>query len=145
MALTGLNRCTYALCLAVVLDAVGLVTLLVGIFGNLQWGGRDYGDMLIYTGAIVVFASLIGWVFWYTGNIEITWEELGNDYHPRDTKLQRIVRKISRSISMRNGEGRITRAGTTRDISPHPKRGDRGHQEERGSKAEEPQGGRAMD
>ncbi|XP_078392286.1 transmembrane protein 238-like [Cetorhinus maximus] len=145
MALTGLSRCTYALWLAVVLDVVGLVTLLVGIFGNMQRGGRDYGDMLIYTGAIVVFASLIGWVFWYTGNIEISWEELASDYRPRDTKLHRIVRKISRSISMRNGDGRAAKAGTIRDISPHPKRGDRGHQEERGSKAEEPQRVSAMD
>eukprot|EP00061_Rhincodon_typus_P000396 g11569.t1 len=101
MGVRGLSRCTYALGLALALDAVGLVALLVGVFGNLQRGGRDYGDMLIYTGAIVVFVSLIGWVFWYTGNIEISWEELTRDYPHSDSRLQRIVRKISRRLSWR--------------------------------------------
>ncbi|XP_067878147.1 transmembrane protein 238-like [Heterodontus francisci] len=124
MALTGLGRCTYALWLAVALDVVGLVALLVGVFGNLQRGGRDYGDMLIYTGAIIVFISLIGWVFWYTGNIEISLEELSGDYSPKDTRLHRIVRKISRSISMRSGTSQRPKAGASADVRRLPIRAD---------------------
>uniref|UniRef100_A0A4W3IAW4 Transmembrane protein 238a n=1 Tax=Callorhinchus milii TaxID=7868 RepID=A0A4W3IAW4_CALMI len=96
MACTGLGRCKVALWFAVVLDILGLIALLVGIFAKLQREGRDFGDLLIYTGAIVVFVSLIGWVFWYTGNIEISWEELESDYQLKDNRLNRIVRKISR-------------------------------------------------
>ncbi|XP_038644319.1 transmembrane protein 238-like [Scyliorhinus canicula] len=130
MPLSGLSRCTYALWLAVVLDVVGLATLLVGVFGNLQRGGRDYGDMLIYTGAIVVFVSLIGWVFWYTGNIEISLEELASDYCVKDSKLHRIVRKISRSISLRNGNGRADRATLRREAGQRQSRWESGHPEE---------------
>uniref|UniRef100_UPI00398E9202 transmembrane protein 238-like n=2 Tax=Pristiophorus japonicus TaxID=55135 RepID=UPI00398E9202 len=112
MSLMGLTRCTYALWLAVVLDAVGLATLLVGIFADLQRAGRDYGDMLIYTGAIVVFVSLIGWVFWYTGNMEISAAELARDYRPKESRLNRLVRQISRSVSVHAGPAGVASCGS---------------------------------
>ncbi|XP_007905786.1 transmembrane protein 238a [Callorhinchus milii] len=119
MACTGLGRCKVALWFAVVLDILGLIALLVGIFAKLQREGRDFGDLLIYTGAIVVFVSLIGWVFWYTGNIEISWEELESDYQLKDNRLNRIVRKISRRISWRTSNGKKA-AAKTAGFSCHP-------------------------
>ncbi|XP_072282418.1 transmembrane protein 238 [Pyxicephalus adspersus] len=102
MAANALDRCRLALLFAVFMDLVGLVSLLVGIFAELQLNGQDFGDLLIYTGAILVFLSLIGWIFWYTGNIEISMEELQQDYTIKDGTLARLARKISRHLSHRD-------------------------------------------
>ncbi|KAM4652804.1 transmembrane protein 238 [Discoglossus pictus] len=101
MAPTALARCRLALLFAVFMDLAGLISLLVGIFAELQMNGQDFGDLLIYTGAILVFLSLIGWIFWYTGNIEISLEELQQDYTVKDGTLARLARKISRHLSHR--------------------------------------------
>ncbi|XP_067836122.1 transmembrane protein 238-like [Heptranchias perlo] len=130
MTFRGLGRCKFALWFAVALDVIGLVALLVGIFANLQRAGRDYGDMLIYTGAIVVFVSLIGWVFWYTGNIEISWEELASDYQPKAGRLHRIVRTLSRSISMRNKDGRSSKLDLALGIGELSGKGEGGQPKE---------------
>ncbi|KAG8546193.1 hypothetical protein GDO81_019565 [Engystomops pustulosus] len=98
----ALERCRLALLFAVFMDLVGITSLLVGIFAELQLNGQDYGDLLIYTGAILVFLSLIGWIFWYTGNIEISLEELQQDYTVKDGTLARLARKISRHLSHRD-------------------------------------------
>ncbi|XP_069825167.1 transmembrane protein 238-like [Dendropsophus ebraccatus] len=95
----ALERCRLALLFAVFMDLVGITSLLVGIFAELQLNGQDFGDLLIYTGAILVFLSLIGWIFWYTGNIEISLEELQQDYTAKDGTLARLARKISRHLS----------------------------------------------
>ncbi|CAH2319395.1 transmembrane 238 [Pelobates cultripes] len=102
MAPNALDRCRLALLFAVVMDLVGIASLLVGIFAELQLNGQDFGDLLIYTGAILVFLSLIGWIFWYTGNIEISLEELQQDYMVKDGTLARLARKISRHLSHRD-------------------------------------------
>ncbi|XP_026234236.1 transmembrane protein 238 [Anabas testudineus] len=70
----GLGRCVSCFWLAVVFDIVGLVVLLVGVFVNVF-----FYDLLIYAGAIVIFLSLIWWVFWYSGNIEVPPAELEDD------------------------------------------------------------------
>ncbi|KAE8593521.1 hypothetical protein XENTR_v10019174 [Xenopus tropicalis] len=101
MAASTLDRCRLALLFAILMDLAGVVSLLVGIFADLQLNGQDFGDLLIYTGAILVFLSLIGWIFWYTGNIEISLEELQQDYVIKDGTLARLARKISRHISSR--------------------------------------------
>ncbi|KAG8434034.1 hypothetical protein GDO86_012409 [Hymenochirus boettgeri] len=109
MAPNPLDRCRLALLFAVLMDLAGVISLLVGIFAELQLNGQDFGDLLIYTGAILVFLSLIGWIFWYTGNIEISLEELQQDYAVKDSSIANIVRKISRHISRRgtnHGNGR---------------------------------------
>uniref|UniRef100_A0A3B5ABX9 Si:dkeyp-72e1.6 n=1 Tax=Stegastes partitus TaxID=144197 RepID=A0A3B5ABX9_9TELE len=61
----GLGRCVCCFWLAVAFDAVGLGVLLIGVFVNIF-----FYDLLIYAGAIIIFLSLIWWVFWYSGNIE---------------------------------------------------------------------------
>ncbi|DAA19344.1 TPA: hypothetical protein BOS_18079 [Bos taurus] len=55
---SGLGRCRMALLLAVALDVAGMAALLTGVFAQLQVRGRDFGDLLIYTGALLVFLSL---------------------------------------------------------------------------------------
>ncbi|KAK9395626.1 putative transmembrane protein [Crotalus adamanteus] len=69
MVSSGLNHCRLALAFAVFMDAAGTGTLLTGIFARLRLRGRDFGDLLIYLGAVLVFLSLLGWIMWYTGNI----------------------------------------------------------------------------
>ncbi|XP_061892569.1 transmembrane protein 238-like [Entelurus aequoreus] len=73
-AYRGLGRCVCCFWLAVVFDVVGLLVLLVGVFVNVF-----FYDLLIYAGAIVIFLSLVWWVFWYSGNIEVLAAELEDD------------------------------------------------------------------
>ncbi|KAM4534876.1 uncharacterized protein V3H82_024775 [Fundulus diaphanus] len=70
----GLGRCVCSFWLAVAFDIVGLTVLLLGVFVNVF-----FYDLLIYAGAIVIFLSLIWWVFWYSGNIEVPPAELEDD------------------------------------------------------------------
>ncbi|XP_069463120.1 transmembrane protein 238 [Ambystoma mexicanum] len=104
MAPAALGRCRVALLFAVLMDVVGVASLLVGIFAQLQVNGRDFGDLLIYTGAILVFLSLVGWIFWYTGNIEISLEELERDYAVKGGTLAHLARKISRRLSRKSAK-----------------------------------------
>nr|BAB25960.1 unnamed protein product [Mus musculus] len=78
----GLGRCRMALLLAVALDVAGMAALLTGVFAQLQVRGRDFGDLLIYSGALLVFLSLLGWILWYTAHIEISRQELERDLRP---------------------------------------------------------------
>ncbi|KAM6154490.1 transmembrane protein 238 [Erethizon dorsatum] len=98
-AAAGLGRCRAALLLAVALDVAGMAALLTGVFAQLQVRGRDFGDLLIYSGALLVFLSLLGWILWYTGNIEISRQELERDYGLRPSALARLARKLSRRWS----------------------------------------------
>nr|XP_057905434.1 transmembrane protein 238-like [Doryrhamphus excisus] len=70
----GLGRCICCFWLAVAFDVIGLLVLLVGVFVNVF-----FYDLLIYAGAIVIFLSLVWWVFWYSGNIEVLPAELEDD------------------------------------------------------------------
>uniref|UniRef100_UPI003AAFBF8F transmembrane protein 238 n=1 Tax=Centroberyx gerrardi TaxID=166262 RepID=UPI003AAFBF8F len=73
-AYRGLGRCACAFWLAVAFDIFGLLILLLGVFADVF-----FYDFLIYAGAIIIFLSLIWWVFWYTGNIEVPPAELEDD------------------------------------------------------------------
>ncbi|KAM9392076.1 uncharacterized protein KZ484_003599 [Pholidichthys leucotaenia] len=70
----GLGRCACCFWLAVAFDLVGLAVLLVGVFASVF-----FYDLLIYAGSIVIFLSLVWWVFWYSGNIEVPPAELEDD------------------------------------------------------------------
>ncbi|XP_059125403.1 uncharacterized protein LOC131916124 [Peromyscus eremicus] len=85
----GLGRCRRFFWLGVAFDAVGVAVLFTGVFANLL-----FYDMLLYLGSIIIFVSLLWWIFWYTGNIEAL---------PEDP---------SRRTSPRAGEVRMHRSGS---------------------------------
>ncbi|XP_008291883.1 transmembrane protein 238-like [Stegastes partitus] len=91
-----LSHCKPALAFAVLMDLLGGTILLVGVFANLQIKGQDYGDLLVYTGALFVVMSLAGWVLWYSGNIEglTSRKELGHI----SSAVDRLARNLSRKI-----------------------------------------------
>ncbi|XP_051949354.1 transmembrane protein 238a [Xyrauchen texanus] len=93
---TGLKHCKVALAFAVIFDIFGFTSLFLGLFVPLEVKGRDFGDLLVYTGALLVLISLGGWVMWYSGNIEgmPTQKELGRI----GTVVDRLARNLSRKI-----------------------------------------------
>ncbi|KAF6125385.1 hypothetical protein HJG60_009864 [Phyllostomus discolor] len=74
---TSLGRCRHFFWLGVVFDTVGATVLFTGVFIDLF-----FYDLLLYLGSIIIFFSLLWWVFWYTGNIELIPDEaLERLYH----------------------------------------------------------------
>lgn len=133
-AYRGLGRCACCFWLAVAFDIVGLVVLLVGVFVNVF-----FYDLLIYAGAIVIFLSLIWWVFWYSGNIEVPPAELEDDVGllkkkkssgaPGGGGIGGAVRRLSgrvsstiRSSFRRNGAPRGGRAQGSTAVTSHSTR-----------------------
>ncbi|KAM9339868.1 transmembrane protein 238a [Symphorus nematophorus] len=92
----GLSHCKLALAFAVLMDLVGGAALLVGVFAPLEIKGQDFGDLLVYTGALFVVCSLAGWVLWYSGNIDglTSKKELGHI----SSAVDRLARNLSRKI-----------------------------------------------
>lgn len=70
----GLGRCRAAFWLALAFDAAGFTALLAGVFADVF-----FADLLIYGGGVGVFLSLLWWVFWYVGNLEVPPAELQDD------------------------------------------------------------------
>ncbi|XP_032559615.1 transmembrane protein 238 [Chiroxiphia lanceolata] len=103
----GLGRCVAAFWLALAFDALGLAVLLAGVFADVF-----FSDLLIYAGGIGIFLSLIWWVFWYAGNLEVPPEELRDDVGlaaPKghgDTLLRRLVHGLSLRLTAALGPGR---------------------------------------
>ncbi|KAK2816801.1 hypothetical protein Q5P01_024992 [Channa striata] len=98
----GLGRCVCCFWLAVAFDIVGLVVLLIGVFVNVF-----FYDLLIYAGAIVIFLSLIWWVFWYSGNIEVPPADLEDDVGllKKDKGALSGIRGAVRQLSSRVSSG----------------------------------------
>ncbi|KAG7505529.1 transmembrane protein 238-like [Solea senegalensis] len=101
-AYRGLGRCVCCFWLAVAFDVVGLLVLLVGVFASVF-----FYDLLIYAGAIVIFLSLIWWVFWYSGNIEVPPAELEDDVGllKKDAGALRGLSGVVRRFSSRVSSG----------------------------------------
>uniref|UniRef100_A0A3Q4AKE2 Uncharacterized protein n=1 Tax=Mola mola TaxID=94237 RepID=A0A3Q4AKE2_MOLML len=96
---TGVGRCKCSFWFAVAHDVFGVFIMMVGVFGGLA-----VHDLFIYAGAIVIFLSLIWWVFWYAGNIEVPPEELEDDVgliKRQNRGLRQAVRRASDFLSSR--------------------------------------------
>ncbi|KAM4722838.1 transmembrane protein 238-like [Rhinophrynus dorsalis] len=121
----GLGRCSCCFWLAVAFDGVGLAVLLIGVFANVF-----FYDFLIYAGSIVIFLSLIWWVFWYTGNIEVPPEELADDVglSKKNNGVLGLVRTLSGRLSSsfrRSRTPRASRQGHRESPGPKSKRQER--------------------
>lgn len=95
----GVGRCKCSFWFAVAHDILGVFIMMVGVFGGLV-----IHDLFIYAGAIIIFLSLIWWVFWYTGNIDVPPEELEDDVGLTKLKnrgLSQAVRRASGHLSSR--------------------------------------------
>ncbi|CAG5897239.1 unnamed protein product [Menidia menidia] len=66
------GRCTVLfLSLALILDVAGILLFLVGIFAPLS-----FWDFFVLSGPLLIFLSLIPWIFWYMGSLTVSEEEL---------------------------------------------------------------------
>ncbi|KAM9385561.1 transmembrane protein 238a [Pholidichthys leucotaenia] len=89
----SLSHCKLALAFAVLMDLLGGALLLTGVFATVEIGKQDFGDLLVYTGALFVVCSMAGWVLWYSGNIE------GLPFRKRKGHISSAVDRIARNLS----------------------------------------------
>lgn len=95
----GIGRCMCCFWFALAHDILGVVIIMAGVFG-----GFFVHDLFIYAGAIVIFLSLIWWVLFYTGNIDVPPKELEDDVgllKLKERGLSRLVRNMSERLSSR--------------------------------------------
>lgn len=115
----GVGRCKCSFWFAVAHDILGVIIIMVGVFGGLV-----IHDLFVYAGAIIIFLSLIWWVFWYSGNIDVPPEELEDDVGLLKSRgLTQLVRSVSQRLSNRirdsfRRSNRSTREGPTRSNRP---------------------------
>lgn len=111
----GVGRCKFSFWFAVFHDVLGLLILLSGVFWDIF-----FNDFLIYAGAVIIFLSLIWWVFWYSGNIEVPPAELEDDItsYKRTKGISGVVSKVSGRISnglssfRKSGKGSVPRGNS---------------------------------
>lgn len=65
-----IGRCMTLFFTALLLDAAGLILFLAGVFAPLS-----FWDFFVFSGALVIFLSLVLWIFWYVGNLEVPMQE----------------------------------------------------------------------
>uniref|UniRef100_A0A8C9SFM6 Transmembrane protein 238-like n=1 Tax=Scleropages formosus TaxID=113540 RepID=A0A8C9SFM6_SCLFO len=58
------GRCFHFFFLAVIFDVAGLIIFFLGIFAHFS-----FSDFFVQSGPIIIFLSLVFWIFWYLGNI----------------------------------------------------------------------------
>lgn len=71
------NKCSSTfLALALIFDIVGLILFFIGIFAPLS-----FWDFFVISGPLLIFLSLIFWIFWYMGDLTVSEEELNLPKH----------------------------------------------------------------
>ncbi|XP_026095754.1 uncharacterized protein LOC113067615 [Carassius auratus] len=121
LALRSIGSCLPLFVMAIVFDILGVILLFVGIFGNVQMHGVFYGDFLIHTGALVLFASLALWIMWYVGNIRVKDEGLARSSSAADS-VKKLARKLTQRLSKTHlkdntGERTGSKASTLRNVT----------------------------
>ncbi|XP_061477838.1 transmembrane protein 238-like [Rhineura floridana] len=110
MAHACYGRCAVFLVAALVLDAAGLALVLAGAVGQPALNGRSFEDFLVLSGALLLFLSLLCWLFWYSGNLRgVPAEELPrgapSTASPSQSRsrasLLRLAAKLSERLSQR--------------------------------------------
>ncbi|XP_053708363.1 transmembrane protein 238-like [Synchiropus splendidus] len=106
----GVGRCKCSFWFAVAHDILGVFIMMVGLFGGLV-----VHDLFIYAGGIIIFLSLIWWLFWYSGNIDVPPEDLEDDVGKSKAGLGHVMRSVSRKLSsgIRNSFRRKSRPSNT--------------------------------
>ncbi|GAA6110959.1 uncharacterized protein LOC103032975 [Tachysurus ichikawai] len=92
----GLTHCKIILVFAITMDLIGITILLVGVFVTLEVKGQDFGDLLVYSGVLLVLMSMIGWVMWYSGNIEGL--SITKDLGSKHSAVDRLAHTLSLRI-----------------------------------------------
>ncbi|XP_044310019.1 transmembrane protein 238-like [Varanus komodoensis] len=108
MAQRCYGRCAAFLLAALVLDAAGLALVLAGAVGKPELRGQSFEDFLVLTGGLLLFLSLLCWLFWYSGNLRgVPAEELPPGARPRPSEpssrasLLLLAVKLSERLSQR--------------------------------------------
>lgn len=96
-----IGSCLPLFVLAIVFDIIGVILLFVGIFGDVRRNGVFYGDFLIHTGALLLFASLAWWLMWYVGNIKVEDESLERRSSAA-LSVKELARKLTERLSKTN-------------------------------------------
>ncbi|XP_057631729.1 uncharacterized protein LOC130878004 [Chionomys nivalis] len=113
----ALGHCRHFFWLGVAFDTVGVAVLFTGVFANLL-----FYDMMLYLGSIIIFVSLLWWIFWYTGNIEALPEDPLRRTSPRAGEVgthRSGSRRFSLTIrSVSNTFRRIRRRRRRRRLLP---------------------------
>ncbi|KAK2820989.1 hypothetical protein Q5P01_023948 [Channa striata] len=68
---TCLGHCQLFFFIAIRLDAVGLILFFVGVCSALS-----FWDFFVFSGPVIIFLSLVFWILWYLGNLEVPMAEL---------------------------------------------------------------------
>lgn len=77
-----IGRCLLFFFIAVLLDVVGLILFLIGVFAPFS-----FWDFLVFSGPLIIFLSLVLWIFWYLGNLEVPLEEFLPEWDSRSLRF----------------------------------------------------------
>ncbi|KAL4658259.1 hypothetical protein GN956_G2997 [Arapaima gigas] len=66
-----IGRCVVFFAFAILFDVAGLIIFLLGIFAHFE-----FWDFFVLSGPIIIFLSLVFWIFWYLGNLNVSPQEL---------------------------------------------------------------------